>query len=193
MRLGVLLSGSGSTYANLVEAINAGSLPASIAVVISSRADAYGLQRAAAYGHPAQVATSADAVTAALRAHGADLVVMCGWLKYWDPPPPFAGRTVNVHPSLLPRHGGHGMYGARVHAAVLAAGDTTSGCTVHLVQGAYDSGAILGQATVPVLAGDTPATLQARVQDAERRLYPATITTFIQQLAAAPGRSPHSA
>jgi phosphoribosylglycinamide formyltransferase-1 len=182
-RLGILLSGSGSTYANLAERIRAGALSAEIAVVIGNRPGLGGLARAQGFGHPTAVAADPAAVTAALLAHGAQWVAMCGWLKYWDPPAAFAGRAVNIHPSLLPAFGGKGMYGLRVHAAVLAAGCRESGCTVHLVEGAYDSGRILGQARVPVLAGDTPESLQARVQAAERELYP----RMLAQLLATPG------
>jgi phosphoribosylglycinamide formyltransferase-1 len=178
-RLGILLSGSGSTYANLVEAIARGELPAAIAVVVSSKAEALGLERARTYGHPTVVAAQADAVTAALLAHGAQWVAMCGWLRFWNPPPPFAGRTINIHPSLLPRFGGKGMYGMRVHEAVLAAGETRSGCTVHQVTGDFDSGPILAQAEVPVLPGDTAAALAARVQEAERALYPRVLARLI--------------
>lgn len=179
-RLGILLSGSGSTYANLVEAIAAGRVPALIAVVVSSRADAFGLVRAERFGHPRVVASTPAAVTAALMEHGAEWVAMCGWLRFWDPPKPFAGRTINIHPSLLPRHGGRGMYGIHVHTAVLASGDRESGCTVHQVAGAYDSGAILAQSQVPVLAGDTAETLQQRVQAAERELYPRVLAELLR-------------
>lgn len=178
-QLGILLSGSGSTYANLVSAITRGELPAEIAVVIASRADVGGWKRAQDFGHPVVLASTADAVTAALLAHGAEWVAMCGWLRFWDPPPPFAGRTVNIHPALLPQFGGQGMYGRRVHEAVLAAGVQRSGCTVHLVAGAYDSGTQLAQAEVPVLPGDTPDILQARVQEAERLLYPRVLARLL--------------
>ena len=174
-RLGILLSGTGSTYANLEQAIADGRLRASIAVVVSSRADAGGLLLAAQHGRPAVVATTPEAVTAALRAHRAEAVAMCGYLKFWDPPADFAGRAFNVHPSLLPAFGGRGMYGLRVHQAVIAAGATVSGCTVHRVAGHYDSGPILARLEVPVLPGDSAEALQARVQTAERELYPATI------------------
>ena len=174
-RLGILLSGSGSTYANLVEA----GLPADIAVVIGSKAGIGGLERAAAYGHPTAVATDPEAVTAALRAHGCTWVAMCGWLKYWDPPDEFRGRTVNVHPSLLPAFGGRGMYGRKVHEAVIAHGAKATGCTVHLVAGGYDSGPIIAQLVVPVEPDDTPDTLQARVQAAERVIYPRALTDLL--------------
>jgi phosphoribosylglycinamide formyltransferase 1 len=172
VRLGILLSGSGSTYANVVEAIHAGRLAAEIAVVVSSRSDAGGVARAHEFGHPLVVADQAERVTAALRQYGCQWVAMCGWLRFYDPPADFAGRVVNIHPSLLPDFGGKGMYGIHVHRAVLAAGVRETGCTAHLVSGDYDSGAHLGQKRVPVLASDTPETLQERVQQAERELFP---------------------
>lgn len=178
-RLGILLSGSGSTYENLAIACREGRLDADIAVVVASKEGLGGGERARRLGHPLEVAAQPEAVTAALRAHGAQWVAMCGWLKYWDPPGAFAGRTVNVHPSLLPSFGGGGMYGAKVHAAVIAHGCALSGCTVHLVAGGYDTGPILAQRAVPVLPDDTPASLGARVQEAERGLYPAAIQALI--------------
>lgn len=178
-RLGILLSGSGTTYVNLVEAIRRGELPAEIAVVISSKADAGGVARARAFGHPVVVASAPEAVTAALRAHRAGWVAMCGWLRFYDPPAELRGRVLNIHPSLLPAFGGRGMYGIHVHRAVLAAGVAESGCTVHLVTGDYDSGPHLAQARVPVLAGDTPESLQTRVQAAERALYPQALAQHI--------------
>ena len=174
-RLGILLSGAGSTYANLEQAITDGRLRATIAVVVSSRADAGGLGLAQQHGRPAVVAATPEAVTAALLAHGAEAVAMCGYLKFWDPPAAFAGRAFNVHPSLLPAFGGRGMFGLRVHQAVIAAGATVSGCTVHRVAGHYDSGPIIARRDVPVLPGDSAEALQARVQAAERELYPAAI------------------
>ncbi|MCK6491000.1 MAG: phosphoribosylglycinamide formyltransferase [Planctomycetes bacterium] len=178
-RIGILLSGSGSTYENLADACRDGRIDGAIAVVVASRADLGGCERARRLGHPLVVAAEPAAVTAALHAHGAGWVAMCGWLKYWDPPAAFAGRTLNIHPSLLPAFGGKGMYGAKVHAAVIAHGCTLSGCTVHLVAGGYDTGPILAQRAVAVLPDDTPASLGARVQEAERTLYPAAIQALV--------------
>ena len=179
-RLAILLSGSGTTYANLAEAVRDGRLPAEIAVVVSSKPGTGGLDKAAAYGHPTAVASAPDAVTAVLRAHRARWVAMCGWLKYWDPPAEFRGYTLNVHPSLLPAFGGPGMYGRRVHETVIAQGVKTTGCTVHEVSGGYDSGRILAQRAVPVAPDDTPDTLQVRVQAAERDLYLHVLTQLLQ-------------
>ncbi len=178
-RLGILLSGSGTTYANLARQIAAGLIAAEVAVVVSSRPGVGGLELAAANGHPSCVADSAEAVTAALRAAAVEHVAMCGWMRFWDPPADWQGRTVNVHPSLLPAFGGRGMYGRRVHTAVLAAGCKVSGCTVHLVSGDYDSGAILAQQTVPVRPDDDVLALEARVQAAERELYPRVVAALV--------------
>lgn len=182
VRLGILLSGSGSTYANLVEVIASGRLAAEIAVVVSSKPDAGGVERARRFGHPVVIANDPTAVTAALIAHRCQVVAMCGWLKFYDPPAALRGRVINIHPSLLPDFGGKGMYGIHVHRAVLAAGVRESGCTAHLVTGDYDSGPHLGQRRVPVLPDDTPERLQARVQEAERELYPLVLTQVISRL-----------
>ncbi len=104
-----------------------------------------------------------------------DLVVLAGYIKLLPIIPDFAGRVLNIHPALLPNHGGKGMYGEHVHNAVLAAGETESGCTVHLCDDEYDHGRILMQARVPVRADDTASTLSARVLAAEFELYPAAI------------------
>jgi phosphoribosylglycinamide formyltransferase 1 len=177
-RLGILLSGSGTTYQNLADRIADGSLKVEIAVVVASRPGVYGIERAKALGHPCVVAKDP---AEALRAHEAEWVAMCGWMRFWDPPEPWAGRTLNVHPSLLPSFGGKGMYGHHVHEAVLAHGCRVSGCTVHLVQGGYDTGPIVDQLAVRVEDGDTPDTLAARVQAAERELYPTAIAKAISR------------
>ena len=179
-RLGILLSGSGTTYANLAQAVAAGRLPVEIVVVVASRADAGGLERARAFGHPVAVAGDAAAVEQVLRERRAAWVAMCGWMRFWDPPADFHGRVFNIHPSLLPAFGGRGMYGLNVHRAVLGAGAAHSGCTVHLVAGAYDSGPLLAQRQVAVLPNDTPEALQERVQAAERELYPQAIAAAIR-------------
>ena len=179
-RLGILLSGSGSTYANLCDAIDDGRLPAEIAVVVASRPGIGGIERAEARGHAVVVASTPEDVSAALAEHQADWVAMCGWLKFWDPPARWHDRVVNIHPSLLPDFGGKGMYGDRVHAAVIAAGAAHSGCSIHLVSGAYDSGPLLAQQAVPVLPDDDVASLRERVQAAERELYPRVLAAMLE-------------
>jgi phosphoribosylglycinamide formyltransferase-1 len=178
-RLGILLSGAGSTYENLARAVASGAIGAEIAVVVSSKAEAGGVAKARANGHAVAVASEQDAVTAALRAARVDWIAMCGWMRFWDPPGEYAERTLNIHPSLLPAFGGKGMYGIRVHQAVLAHGSKLTGCTAHLVTGDYDSGPIIAQSAVPVREDDTAETLAARVQAAERELYPRVVAAAV--------------
>jgi phosphoribosylglycinamide formyltransferase 1 len=176
-RLGILLSGSGTTYDNLARCVAEGRLDARIAVVVSSRPRTGGLEKAARHGHRAVVARDpADALAAA----GCDYVAMCGWMRFWDPPARYRDRVVNIHPALLPAFGGKGMYGHHVHEAVLTHGCRITGCTAHLVRGDYDTGPILAQRAVAVHADDTVDSLGARVQAAERILYPAVIQGLVQ-------------
>jgi len=184
IRLAILISGGGRTMLNLHDRIKEGTLCATIEVVISSRASARGVERARAVGVPTIVIerkTMSDeafdrAITEAV--DDVDLVCMGGFLSLWRIPDRFAGRVLNIHPALLPEFGGQGMYGLRVHQAVLAAGRTQSGCTVHVCDNDYDHGPIVLQRTVPVLADDTPETLAQRVFDAECIAYPEAITMF---------------
>jgi formyltetrahydrofolate-dependent phosphoribosylglycinamide formyltransferase len=184
LRIAVLISGAGTTLRNLIDQIAAGLLRAEIAAVVSSSAEAKGLLHAAAANIPASVidpksfATPADfsaAVFDRCRSANADLVVMGGWLKLLEIPPDFAGRVINIHPALIPMFCGQGMYGPRVHKAVLSAGAKVSGCTVHFVDDHYDHGPIIAQRTVPVLDGDTHESLAARVFAVECELYPQVI------------------
>jgi phosphoribosylglycinamide formyltransferase-1 len=110
-----------------------------------------------------------------------DLVILAGWLHLLQIPPDYQGRVLNIHPSLLPAFGGKGMYGRHVHEAVIAAGVTESGCTVHYVNDDYDAGPIIAQRKVCVLPDDTPETLAARVFEAECELYPEVISQLIAQ------------
>lgn len=181
--LAVMISGGGRTLFNLAAEIEAGRLPARIAVVIAS-GECGGAQRARERGWPVVVRPgriAAEELGTLLRTFGARWVVLAGYLKMVAIPPDFAGRVVNIHPALLPRHGGAGMYGHHVHAAVLAAGDAESGCTVHLCDERYDTGPIVRQERVPVLPDDTPETLAARVFAAECRAYPAALRELIER------------
>ena len=123
-----------------------------------------------------QEAFEAD-LAAAIDAHDADLICLAGFLRILSPAfvRRYAGRILNTHPALLPAFGGKGMYGERVHRAVLEADSTVSGCTIHIVDEIPDGGPIVAQTTVPVLEGDTPESLAERVKAAERRLYPEVI------------------
>jgi len=187
VRLAVLLSGGGSTLQNLLDCIAAGSLPADVAVVVASRADAGGLQRAAAAGIPARVvarkayadvASFNDALHDVLAEFDVDLVVLGGFLSLFQPRQRYAGRVMNIHPALIPAFCGAGFYGDKVHQAVIASGVRVSGCTVHFADDHYDHGPIILQGTVPVLDDDTPAALAARVHALENDLYPEAIRLF---------------
>jgi formyltetrahydrofolate-dependent phosphoribosylglycinamide formyltransferase len=187
-RVAVLLSGSGTSLENLFERIDAGELPARIAVVVASRADAGGLARARRRGVPAvavprkelgDVRAFNDAIHAELARHDVDLVALLGFLSPFETRG-FAGRTINVHPALVPAFSGRGFYGARVHEAVLARGCKVSGATVHFCDDEYDHGPIILQEAVPVLDDDTPDALAARVQAVERRLVPEAIRLFAE-------------
>ncbi|MBM4060399.1 MAG: phosphoribosylglycinamide formyltransferase [Planctomycetes bacterium] len=174
-RLGVLLSGGGRTLQNLLDRIGDGRCRASVAGVASDRADAFGLQRALDHGLEARCLREPSSIWSWLLELDVDLVVLAGYLRLLPIVPEFAGRVLNIHPALLPKHGGKGMYGDHVHHAVLAAGEAESPCTVHLCDEVYDHGRILLQARVPVLPGDTAQTLGARVFAAECEVYPAAI------------------
>lgn len=179
VRLGVLASGRGSNLVALGEAIERGDLAAEIAVVVSNNSDAGALAFARARGLPAvhvSTRTHEDpgaALLDVLREHRVDVVVLAGYMKLLDPRVVAAYRdhAVNIHPAPLPRFGGPGMYGARVHEAVLAARVDTSGPTVHLVDERYDGGEVLAHRAVPVLADDTIESLASRVLAAEHDVY----------------------
>jgi len=186
LALGFLASHGGSNLQAILSAIASGSLNAVPRVVVCNNSKARALERAAAAGlpglhlsahtHPEAEALD-QAMADALVAHGAGWVICAGFMRKVGPRvlARFPNRVVNIHPALLPSHGGSGMYGLRVHQAVLAAGEAETGATVHLVDGLYDHGRILAQARVPVLPGDTPEVLQARVLETEHRLYPETL------------------
>lgn len=184
LRLGVLLSGTGRTLQNLIDWQRRGALNAEVVCVASNRLNVRGLDIARDAGIPAEsfklsAYTSRQERDRAMadwaRGHHCDLVLLAGYLSLLDLAG-FDGFTVlNIHPALLPRHGGEGCWGHHVHEAVLAAGDLESGCTVHLVDGEFDRGRILAQRAVPVLPGDDVDALAARVFEAECALYPETV------------------
>lgn len=187
VRLGVLLSGTGRTLGNLLDKIRGGSLAAEVAVVISDRPGVLGLSRAQQAGIPHFVERDAPATFELLRRHRVDLVCLAGYLRLLRIPADFTGRVLNIHPALLPKFGGKGMYGHHVHEAVLAAGEPESGCTVHLCDDEYDRGQIVLQRKVPVLPGDDADALAARVFAAECEAYPSAITAWAK---GRPGRQP---
>ena len=187
-RIAFLLSGSGSTLANLLERIAAGDVPGQVVVVVSDREGVGGLDIARRHGLEALVVSRAQhrgfqayaqALDEALRPHAPDLVVSGGFLTLFRVPPHYEGRILNVHPSLLPAFGGKGCWGHHVHDQVLAAGVRYTGCTVHFVTDVVDGGPIVDQAIVEVLPGDDADRLAARVQAAERELYPRCIAAVL--------------
>jgi phosphoribosylglycinamide formyltransferase-1 len=192
LRLAVLISGSGSTLRNILDRIATGRLPGVEMVGVAASRDCPGLQYARGQAVPYAVVPrgSADAdfdaqdfsarLTAQLDAWQPDLIALAGFLSLYLVPPHYQHKVINVHPALLPAFGGPGMYGDRVHAAVLASGTKVTGCTVHFVSDEYDGGPIIAQRTVAVMDDDTPETLGARVREAERELYPTVIQWFAE-------------
>ena len=161
-------------------------------MALASSAQAGGIARLEGEGLPAAVVVRKDfesdeafseACYRAAEAAGAEVICLCGWLKKLTVPPRWQGRILNIHPGLLPRYGGPGLYGMHVHRAVLAAGEAESGATVHLVDAEYDHGRILDQLRVPVLPGDTPEDLQKRVYAAEMDLFPRALAAYLHEQA----------
>ncbi|OGT63476.1 MAG: phosphoribosylglycinamide formyltransferase [Gammaproteobacteria bacterium RIFCSPLOWO2_02_FULL_47_50] len=190
-RLGFLVSGRGSNLQAIIQACKDKKLYAEPAVVISNNASAGALDIARSESIPAihisrnthpDIDQLDRAITETLQQHQADLVILAGYMKKIGPVllKAYRNRIINIHPSLLPKFGGQGMYGMRVHAAVLAAGERVTGATVHLVDYDYDSGPILGQRQVEVLAGDNPESLAIRVLAAEHALLVEVLQDIIK-------------
>ncbi|GMU25058.1 MAG: phosphoribosylglycinamide formyltransferase [Phycisphaerae bacterium] len=184
----MLISGSGRTLQNFIDLAKTGELPIDIPLVISSRADVAGVERARQGGLPVEVIPRkgqsieefSRRITTAVDAARVDLVCLAGYLCPWQIPPRYENRVMNIHPALLPKYGGKGFYGHHVHEAVLAAGDAESGCTVHFANNEYDAGPIILQRKVPVLPGDTPDILADRVFEQETLAYPEAIRLFAE-------------
>ena len=178
MRIAVAISGRGSNLDALLQALGPGA-PAEVVLVLSDR-PAAGLELARARQIPAVVladAADAEAWLTLLERSRVELVVLAGYVKLVPPRviAAYRDRIINIHPALLPDFGGKGMYGRRVHEAVLASGTLETGASVHLVNEEYDQGRVLAQARVPVLPGDTPEQLAERVLAVEHRLLPAVV------------------
>jgi phosphoribosylglycinamide formyltransferase-1 len=193
LKLAVLISGSGRTLKNFIDLAAAGELPVDIRLVVSSSATAGGLKFATEAGIPTHIVQRnkfpagpvgdtafGDSIFDRCREAAVDYVVMAGFLKLAPVPADFVGRVVNIHPALIPAFCGHGMYGDRVHQAVIDAGVKVTGCTVHFVDNVYDAGPIIWQQPVPVFDDDTADTLGKRVFEAEKEAYP----HVLKQLAA---------
>jgi phosphoribosylglycinamide formyltransferase-1 len=186
----VLLSGTGRTLLNLCGAIERGELDARVNLVVGS-GPCVGLERARERGLGTRVVPGdipSDRLDELARECGAGWVVLAGYLRLVRIPERLRGRVVNIHPALLPEFGGAGMYGPRVHRAVLAAGRAESGCTVHLCDERFDTGPIVLQERCAVLPGDTPETLAARVFERECVAYPKALQRLIASAAGGGGR-----
>ncbi|MFX3657959.1 MAG: phosphoribosylglycinamide formyltransferase [bacterium] len=192
MRIAALASHGGSILQAVIDACQQGDLQAEVVLVISNNSGAEALARAHRCGIPTlhlSSATHADdraldeAMAAALAESGADWVLLAGYMKKLGPRvlAAYRDRIVNTHPALLPKYGGRGYYGRRVHEAVLAAGERESGASVHLVTDEYDAGPVIAQARVPVRSGDRVEDLENRVKDAERALIVATLQRLADQ------------
>jgi len=186
MRIAALASHGGSILQAVIDACESGALDAEVSLVISNNSHSGAVGRARSHRIPVAHLSSqthpdpADldaAIEHALAASGADWVLLTGYMKKLGPRTleRFRNRILNTHPALLPKFGGQGCYGRKVHAAVIAAGEHESGATVHLVDGEYDTGPILAQVRVPVRPDDTPEVLEERVKEAERKLVVATL------------------
>ena len=191
LRVAVMVSGSGTNLQAILDRCREGRLNAVVCVVISNNRNAYALERARKEGVEAvhwsekkagSAKAFADGLLGILRSAGTDLVVLAGYMKLIPSGvvEAYQGRMLNIHPALLPKFGGQGFYGMKVHEAVLAAGETESGATVHFVDAEYDRGPAFLQRTVPVLPGDTPETLRARVLAVEHELLPDAIAKFAE-------------
>jgi len=183
LNLAVFLSGRGSNFEAILEAIDKGTLAASVCLVVTHNPSALGARTALSRGIPVVLlqresfpdgGSFATAMIAALQRHSVDWIVLAGYMKMVPPAvvKAFPGQIVNIHPALLPKFGGKGMFGHHVHQAVLDAGETVTGVTIHFVDEIYDHGLVIAQETVPVLPGDTAATLGARVLEMEHLIYP---------------------
>jgi phosphoribosylglycinamide formyltransferase-1 len=190
-KLALFISGGGGNALNLVRACREGRIPAEPALAVASKETAPGVLILRNEGLQVVVLDPKDAASdeayskACLRvaeASGADFIALAGWLRKLVVPPEWEGRILNIHPGLLPRFGGHGMYGMHVHRAVLASSEQESGCTVHLVDNELDHGRKLAECRVPVLPGDSPESLQQRVYAAEMELYPKAMADYISQI-----------
>jgi phosphoribosylglycinamide formyltransferase 1 len=190
LRLGFLASHGGSNMSAILAAIECGDLKADPKIVISNNPGSKALQTAKEKGMPGFCVNAKidgddisvdNRIADLLRHHDVNLVILNGYMKKIGPVTlqAFEGRILNIHPSLLPKYGGQGMYGNIVHQAVLDAGESQTGATIHVIDGEYDKGRILGQATVPVHSGDTVDDLRTRVLAEEKRLYVSVLQRLV--------------
>ena len=189
-RIAVFASHGGSNLHAIIDGCNAGKINAKVAVVISNNPDAYALERAKNAGIPGCCLNKkingnglAEETLKLLALHNIDIVFLAGYLKKLpvEVLQAYTDRIYNIHPSLLPKYGGKGMYGINVHKAVLEAGEKESGATIHKVVGEYDTGDIISHKKVPIFEGDTPETLAKRVLAAEHELIVETLQKLVRR------------
>jgi len=187
VRLAVLISGGGTTLMNLLEKNRAGQLDAEFPIVIASKEDCRGVERARNAGLTCEsvvrtefttIETFSERIFDLCRKAEVDMVILGGFLSLVQVPVDFENKVINIHPSLIPAFCGKGFHGRHVHEAVLARGAKVSGCTVHFANNEYDAGPIILQKVVPVMDDDTPDTLQKRVFEAECEAFPEAIRMF---------------
>lgn len=190
IRAVILISGSGTTMENLLQRAAEGTCHMECVGVVASKDGIPGIARAQKFGVPVQVVNRADYLDAQafsrqvfkmVNAVQPDVVLLAGFLSYLHLPERYKGKVLNIHPSLLPKFGGKGMYGLKVHQKVIKAGEKQTGCTVHYVDEVYDHGPIILQRKVPVQPDDTPETLQERVMEAEREAYPEAVNLYAEK------------
>jgi phosphoribosylglycinamide formyltransferase-1 len=191
LKLAVFISGGGTNLQSLINACQSGTLKADIKAVISNNSKAYGLVRARDAGietfHISSVvypdkSRYVEAMMTTLEDRDIDLIVLAGYMKLLPSEivRKYYGRIINIHPALLPKYGGHGMYGMNVHRAVIEAGEKYSGASVHIVDEKYDQGPILVQRQAPVMPDDTPETLASRVLEIEHEILPLAVSLYIK-------------
>ena len=184
-RVAVLVSGGGTNLQAIIDKVADGSLPqVELVKVIASKESAYALERAAKAGIETAVAKEQPQLLEELEGSGAEIIVLAGYMKVLSPEiiKKYRNRIINIHPSLIPKYCGKGFYGIRVHNAVIAAGEKESGATVHYVDEGVDTGEIILQEKVPVLEGDTPEDLAARVLKTEHVILAEGLKIAIQNL-----------
>lgn len=191
-KVAVFVSGNGSDLQSIIDAIEHGDLDAKIEIVVASKAGIFAIERAKAAGILSQVFFKGDfknleemyeSIIEKLKSLDIEYIVLAGYLNILSPNiiKAFDKKIINIHPSLLPKYGGDGMYGMRVHRAVIENGEKVSGATVHFVDEGTDTGEIIAQETVPVYEDDTPESLAARVLETEHILLPKTLKTLFER------------
>lgn len=193
MNITVFASGGGTDFQSIIDGVESGQIKARINLLIAGKENIFAIERAKAHGIPYKVFLKRnygslgemfEEIIALLKEQKTDLIVLAGYLTILAPNivREYCGRIINIHPSLLPSFGGAGMYGIKVHEAVLASGEKETGCTVHYVDENPDTGKIIAQARVPVKEGDTPEILQKRVLVEEHKLLPQVVAKLIEEM-----------